>query len=107
VRFAESTQLAPVNTVPIDRRRRGPNLSTKYPWNGEKKVCNTIKIEKVICSSVRVTPSWPMMGFVNKAQTYCGLEIDIMQITPRANCTHLDFRGLVKVVFTPIAAELI
>jgi hypothetical protein len=36
-----------------------------------------------------------MIGLVNSAQTYWGLEIDIMQMTPRASCTHLDFRGLV------------
>jgi hypothetical protein len=36
-----------------------------------------------------------MMGLVSKAQTYCGLEIDIMQMTPKASWTHFDFKGFV------------
>jgi hypothetical protein len=47
-----------------------------------------------------------MMGLVNKAQTYCGLEIDIMQMTPRANCTHFDFKGLLLAGAPLIVAEL-
>ena len=27
-------------------------------------------------------------GLVNTVQTYCGLEIDIMQINPSSNCTQ-------------------
>ena len=48
-----------------------------------------------------------MMGFVNKAHTYCGLEMDIMQMTPKANCTHFDFRGFLLVFSAPITAEVI
>lgn len=34
-------------------------------------------------------PNWACIGSVNSVQTYCGLEMAIMQMTPAASCTHL------------------
>ncbi len=68
--------------VPMAIRRRAPKRSIRLPWKGEKKVCSTISIEKVICSSDSGTPSLAVSGLVNKVHTYCGLEMAIMQIRP-------------------------
>ena len=42
----------------------------------------------VTCTPAAVAPSAAPSGLVNKVQTYCGLEIAIMQTRPRINCTH-------------------
>src|SRR5579883_1674254 len=42
-----------------------------------------ISSENAHCSSGRVVPSFWLSGPVNSVQTYCGLEIAIMAITPR------------------------
>src|SRR5579859_4967741 len=88
---AASTQLAPVSTAPADSSRRGPNFSIRKPWNGEKKVWMTIRTEKVTCNSASETPSAAPSGLVNRVQTYCELEIDIMQMTPKPNCSQRNF----------------
>src|SRR5450631_18590 len=48
-----------------------------------------MKMEKVTCSWVSETPSCAVHGFVNSVHTYCGLEMAIMQISPRVSCIHL------------------
>src|ERR1700760_3554812 len=88
---AARTQLAPRRTAPAESSSRGPNLSISQPWKGEKKVWITISTEKVTCSSARPTPSAAPSGLVNRVQTYCELEIDIMQMTPNANCSQRVF----------------
>jgi len=45
-------------------------------------------MEKVTCSWVSETPSCAVHGFVNSVHTYCGLEMAIMQISPRVSCIH-------------------
>src|SRR5450830_811213 len=75
-----STQLRPDMSVPMEIRRRAPKRSIRPPWNGEKKVCSTISIEKEICSSDKGKPILAERGLVNSVHTYCGLEIAIMQI---------------------------
>jgi hypothetical protein len=79
------TQLRPASRAPIVIRRRGPKRSTRLPWNGEKKVCSTIRIENVICNPESGTPNLAASGLVNRVQTYCGLEIAIMQTSPKSN----------------------
>src|SRR5471032_3240533 len=81
-------QLKPDISVPTEISRLAPKRSMRPPWNGEKNVCNTISIEKVICSSDSGTPSLAASGLVNSVQTYCGLEIDIMQIRLISSCTQ-------------------
>src|SRR5581483_12477417 len=66
----------------------GPKRSTRYAWNGEKKVCRMMSKEKVNCSSASVVPSFWLSGPVNSVQTYCGLEIDIMTMRPSTSCNH-------------------
>ena len=66
----------------------GPNRSTSQPWSGEKNVCSTIRRENVTCSAAGVTSSAAPRGLVNSAQTYCGLEIAIMQIRPSPSWTQ-------------------
>src|SRR3569623_1016847 len=83
---AVSTQLAPVSSAPADSNRRGPKRSTRKPWNGDKKVCSTIRIENVTCSCDSVPPNSPSSGLVNSVHTYCGLEMAIMQIKPYTSC---------------------
>ena len=39
--------------------------------------------ENVHCNSASVVPSLALSGPVNSVQTYCGLEIAIIAITPR------------------------
>ena len=101
--FAVSIQLAPLSTVPMAINRRGPNLSISLPWKGEKKVCRIISSEKVSWISASGTPSLAINGFASSAQTYCGLEMEIMHSKPSASCTHffdgLATTTLVKVVF--------
>src|SRR5580704_3887939 len=48
-----------------------------------------MKIEKVTCNCVSETPSCAINGFVNSVHTYCGLEMAIMQTSPRMSCIHL------------------
>src|ERR1700722_17945355 len=48
-----------------------------------------MKMENVTCSWVSETPSCAVHGFVNSVHTYCGLEMAIMQISPRVSCIHL------------------
>ena len=71
--------------APIDSSTRGPKRSTRKPWNGEKNVCSTMRIENVTCNVASSVPSFPNRGLVKSAQTYCGLEIAIMQMTPSAS----------------------
>src|ERR1700680_1087825 len=52
-----------------------------------------MKMEKVTCSWVSETPSCAVHGFVNSVHTYCGLEMAIMQISPRVSCIHLLARN--------------
>jgi len=42
----------------------------------------------VTCTAAAVAPSVAPIGLVNSVQTYCGLEIAIMQIRPSPSCTH-------------------
>src|SRR5690606_13582980 len=98
-----SIQLNAVRIAPKDNNRRGPNLSTRKPWHGERKVCATIKMAKVTCTSGKVALREVVSSVVNSAQTYCGLEIAIMAITPNRSCHHLvllDISGVaVFIVF--------
>jgi hypothetical protein len=82
---AASTQLRPVSAPPAESSRRGPKRSTSNPWHGERNVCTTIRIEKVIWIDVRLACSDPISGCVNSVQTYCGLEITTMQTRPRSS----------------------
>src|ERR1700755_3025723 len=43
---------------------------------------------KVIWIAGRLTPSASWNGLVKSVQTYCGLEIDIIAITPSPSCIH-------------------
>ena len=44
-----------------------------------------ISSENVHCNCASVVPSFWLSGPVNSVQTYCGLEIAIMAMTPRIN----------------------
>src|SRR3954463_3962641 len=68
--------------------RRGPNRSTRPPWNGEKNVCRTISSENVTWSVESATPYFAVSGLVNNVQTYWGLEIVIMQTRPNSSCVQ-------------------
>jgi hypothetical protein len=68
----------------------GPNLSTSQPCTGEQNVCSTISSENVTWSEAGAAPSACPSGLVNNVQTYCGLAIAIMQITPSNNWTHRE-----------------
>jgi hypothetical protein len=83
-----STQPSPDSAPPAAISARGPNRSTSQPWNGEKNGCSTISSENVACNAAGLTASAAPSGFVNSAQTYCGLEIAIMQTSPRTSCTQ-------------------
>jgi hypothetical protein len=80
---AARIQLTPVMMAPSESRRRGPNLSIRKPWHGERNVCSTMSSEKVTWSCASSTPSCFVIGVVKSAQTYCGLEMTIMQTRPR------------------------
>ena len=67
---------------PVAISRRGPKRSTSQPWNGEKNVCNTISRENVTWIAAGAASNAVPRGWVNRVQTYCGLEIAIMQISP-------------------------
>ncbi|MNS96853.1 hypothetical protein D3C86_1092040 [compost metagenome] len=85
---AASTHDSPASTVPAAISRRGPKRSIIAPWNGEKNVCSTISSENVTCNSESGTPSLAASGLVNRVQTYCGLEIAIMQTRPSNSCSQ-------------------
>ena len=86
---AANTQLNAVRIAPADSNIRGPNLSIRKPWNGDRNVCATIRIAKVTCTSVSDALSKVVNSVVNKAHTYCGLEMAIMATTPKQSCHHL------------------
>ena len=83
--WAARIQLNPVISTPNESSSLGPKRSTSTPCHGERNVCTTIRIENVICSSGSVERSPEVSGCVNSAQTYCGLEITIIQMTPSSN----------------------
>src|SRR5215813_3719936 len=60
------------------------------PCSGASHVCSTISTEKVIWMAGSVAPVAAWNGATNRVHTYCGLEIDIMAIRPRASCPHLS-----------------
>src|SRR5207253_4972306 len=70
-------------------RNFGPKRSTSQPCSGASQVWSTIRTENVIWIAGRLAPVAAWNGATNKVQTYCGLEIDIMAINPRASWTHL------------------
>ena len=45
-----------------------------------------ISSEKVHWISASVVPSFWLSGPVKRVQVYCGLEIDIMAMTPKSSC---------------------
>src|SRR3954466_13613912 len=87
-----STHDNPVSTEPMEIRMRGPNRSTTKPWKGDRKVCSTMRIEKVTCKVESVVPNCACIGLVNKVHTYCGLEMAIMQTRPYTSCSHRLWR---------------
>ena len=85
---AANTQLSPVRIAPRDSSARGPNRSIKKPCHGDRKVCRTIRSENVTWTWARLTPKESVRGFVNRAHTYCGLEIATMQRSPSTSWIH-------------------
>src|SRR5579864_565517 len=64
-------------------RNLGPKRSTSQPCKGASQVCSTMSTENVIWIAGRPAPVAAWNGATNSVQTYCGLEIDIIAISPR------------------------
>ncbi|WP_223609709.1 hypothetical protein, partial [Chryseobacterium sp. OSA05B] len=45
-------------------------------------------------------------GLVSRVQTYCGLEIAAMQISPRTNCRHRALAAIVMGIFNVVIRRL-
>src|SRR6202012_3957923 len=93
------TQLSPVNSAPVASSRRGPNLPISQPWKGDRKPCSRIRIENA--TWIAGSPAWrdEVKGLVNSAHTYCGLEIEAMQTSPKTSWIQ-RLAGIVFVVVT-------
>ncbi len=69
----------------MESSKRGPNLPISQPWKGDRKACSRTSSEKATWIAGKPTWKAEVMGLVNSAQTYCGLEMEAMQISPRTS----------------------
>src|SRR5258708_5961340 len=84
---------SPLNMQPSVIRKRAPKRSISQPWNGERKVCNTISNENVIWIAGSAPPVAVWNGLTNRVHTYCGLEIAIIATRPRPNWAQREGRA--------------